>query len=267
MKYNPKCKSPLLWPGGKYLMRKQIVETYLPKCVLYAEAFAGALHVLFAKEPGKEVINDINGNLINFYRVIKDKPEKFLNEVQLDLVSRELFDEYKDTLKNTDMLTDVEKAHLFYYVMKQSFNGKMSCYGYKRGDYPILNLYKLPEKIFIAHNRLKKTNIESLDWKIFLQKYDAPGTHFFLDPPYLCESAREIYEEYFKEEDYHDLKIFVQNMKGTFTMTLNKHPLFLKLFTNFYIDEIDNRCSMKKNINRQVTELVIYNFEKESDCF
>ena len=66
-----KKKSPLAWLGGKSKLATQIIER-MPAHTAYVEVFAGAAWVLFSKEPSKvEIINDINSELVNFYRVVK----------------------------------------------------------------------------------------------------------------------------------------------------------------------------------------------------
>lgn len=70
--------SPFKWVGGKSRLRKQIVAI-LPSHTCYVEPFAGAAWVLFAKPPSDvEVLNDIDQELVNFFRVVKEKPEELI---------------------------------------------------------------------------------------------------------------------------------------------------------------------------------------------
>jgi DNA adenine methylase len=88
---------------------------------------------------------------MNFYRVIKEKPYQFLVEIQWDLVSRKAFLEYKADLENMENLTDVERAKRFFYVLKASFGGKRTVYGYARTDKPKLNLVDIEEIVIATH--------------------------------------------------------------------------------------------------------------------
>lgn len=70
----PKLNSPFPWVGGKRLLRNHIISL-IPEHRCYVEAFAGGAWVYWGKEPSKvEVINDINGDLINLYKQIQDTP-------------------------------------------------------------------------------------------------------------------------------------------------------------------------------------------------
>ena len=75
--YHP-INSPFKWVGGKSRLRREIIPI-LPPHTCYVEPFAGAAWVLFGKPPSEvEVINDIDDQLINFFRVVKEKPEEFV---------------------------------------------------------------------------------------------------------------------------------------------------------------------------------------------
>src|SRR4051794_21454863 len=80
--------SPIKWVGGKSRLRKQIISL-LPPHTCYVELFAGAAWVLFGKPPSNvEVLNDIDQDLVNFFRVVKEKPEELIASFDWELVSR-----------------------------------------------------------------------------------------------------------------------------------------------------------------------------------
>ena len=80
--------SPFKWVGGKSRLRKEIIQL-LPPHTCYVEPFAGAAWVLFGKPPSAvEVINDIDDQLINFFRVVKEKPEELIASFEWELVAR-----------------------------------------------------------------------------------------------------------------------------------------------------------------------------------
>jgi len=90
-KFKP-IRSPIKWAGGKYRLRKQIVDL-IPEHTCYVELFCGASWVLFGKPPSQvEVINDIDGELINFFRIVKKSPGRFIKSFKFDLVAREVFE-------------------------------------------------------------------------------------------------------------------------------------------------------------------------------
>jgi len=89
-------RSPFKWVGGKSRLRKTIISM-LPPHECYVEVFAGAAWVLFGKQPSKiEVLNDIDGEVINFFGVVKERPEELIASFEWDLVSREEFERLRD---------------------------------------------------------------------------------------------------------------------------------------------------------------------------
>src|SRR3990172_3678406 len=99
------------WVGGKSRLRKQIISL-LPQHTCYVELFSGAAWVLFGKPPSSvEVLNDIDQELITFFRIVKEKPEELIASFDWELVSRAEFQRLA-TL-DTNQLTDVQRAHRF----------------------------------------------------------------------------------------------------------------------------------------------------------
>jgi DNA adenine methylase len=79
------------WIGGKRRLAKTILPM-LPDHTCYCEPFCGAGAIFFLKEPSPtEVINDINSELVNLYRVIQHHMEEFVRQFKWSLVSRELY--------------------------------------------------------------------------------------------------------------------------------------------------------------------------------
>ena len=109
------------WIGGKRRLAKHILPLF-PAHTCYVEPFCGAAALYFLKTPSKiEVINDINGELVNLYRVVKHHLEEFVRQFKWALVSRQIFKWLQDTPEET--LTDIQRAARFYYLQKQAFGG------------------------------------------------------------------------------------------------------------------------------------------------
>ena len=110
---------PLSYIGGKNRLAKQVIEIF-PKHTTYVEAFAGGAQVFFHKEPSKvEVLNDLDGEIVNFYRVCQQHHEELVRYFRFVVVSRTWF----DLLKATDpaMLTDIQRAARYLYLLKNCF--------------------------------------------------------------------------------------------------------------------------------------------------
>lgn len=146
--------------------------------------WAAALY--FLKTPGKiEVINDINGELVNLYRVVKHHLEEFVRQFKWALVSRQIYKWLQITPEET--LTDIQRAARFYYLQKQAFGGKVAehSFGTSTTSPPRFNLLRIEEELSAAHLRLSRTVIEHMDWQQCIERYDRPHTLFYCDPPYL----------------------------------------------------------------------------------
>lgn len=96
----------------------------LPPHTCYVEVFGGAAWVLFGKTPSPvEILNDIDGELINFFEVVKRQPEELLAFFDLALVSRGEFNRLLE--QNPHDLDQVARAHRFYYLIMASWGGEL----------------------------------------------------------------------------------------------------------------------------------------------
>ena len=97
----------------------------MPNHDQYCEVFSGAAWVFFTKEPSKaEVINDLDSDLISFYRVVQNHLEEFLKQFKWLLTSREFFKNWKAQL-NTRGLTDIQRVARYYYLQRLAFGGRV----------------------------------------------------------------------------------------------------------------------------------------------
>lgn len=103
------------WIGGKKLLRRQILEQFPEPGTFdrYIEVFGGAAWLLFAKEQHAkmEVYNDVNGQLVNLFRVVKYHPEALQKELDWLLMSREQF---FNAIQQVGGLTDIQRAARFF---------------------------------------------------------------------------------------------------------------------------------------------------------
>lgn len=172
------------WIGGKRRLAKHILPLF-PEHSCYVEPFCGAAALYFLKDQAKvEVLNDVNGDLVNLYRVVKHHLEEFTRQFKWALTSRQIYKWLQATPEET--LTDIQKAARFFYLQKNAFGGKVDNqnFGTATTSGPRLNLLRLEEDLSQAHLRLSQTYIEHLDWAECIAKYDREHTLFYCDPPY-----------------------------------------------------------------------------------
>ncbi len=235
---------PILpWPGGKRRLTNKLLPMIDGKphdC--YVEEFSGGGAMFFRKKPcHAEVINDINGDLINLYRVIKNHLGEFTRQFEFALISRELFELAKGTPPET--LTDIQRAARFYYIQRTAFGGKVSSqsFGYSPSTPPKFNISRLEDDLKQAHQRLSRAWIEHLDWQTCLHKYDRDYTLHFMDPPYYGLTG---YGTAFPVEEYEKLAEAMRVMKGSAILTINYHPDMVKVFKEFTVEIVDIRYSI-----------------------
>lgn len=169
------------WVGGKSKLASDIVKM-IPEHTIYIEVFGGALNVLYAKEPSKiEVINDINSDLINLHRVIRNNPETlslFLNKM---LISRELFNDIKK--RRIKPRNHIEKAAFYFYLLTQSFGSKGDNFAMAaKSKRKPKNIYKTFTN---WSRRLKLVTMENKSFFELIKLYDNEDAFFYCDPPYV----------------------------------------------------------------------------------
>jgi DNA adenine methylase len=185
-------RSPIIWYGGKGNLSPKLLK-YVPYHTYYVEVFGGGASMLFAKQPAKfEVYNDVDNGLVNMFRVIRDadKFKEFYRLVSLTpYASEECRFCNKVWRREKD---DVKKAYYFYVAIRTSFSGILGAgWGYNFeafvSDRPkhvsawLAVIKLLPE----IHSRIMTVQIDSIDWKKCLERYNWKTDGFaYLDPPY-----------------------------------------------------------------------------------
>ncbi len=232
-------KSPMSWYGGKYYLSNKLLTLLPEKRAGYIEVFGGGAQLLFAKKPEKfEVYNDLDGNLVNFFRVLRDdsKVEQFIKKVKWMVYSRE---DYKIAKENYDKVEDeVERAFYFYSAVKMSMHSVLT--GSNTWSYSLNNdtmgWGKLIADFESIHNRLRRVQIENLDFRDLLTKYDREGILFYLDPPYV-HSTRKInsnraYKYEMDEGEHKDLINLLLEIKGMAVLSGYESEIYKELEDN-----------------------------------
>ncbi|GAB6167963.1 DNA adenine methylase [Clostridium carnis] len=259
-------RSPIKWVGGKSKSLKYLIPL-IPSHEGYVEVFGGAGWLLFAKTPSKwEVINDLDENLSNLWVVLKEKEKEFIDSFKYEVISRSIFNNYKEIYKNKSYIDNVNKAHILYYLLKAGTGASLpdggGCGFGKSKGVSRLRLDKLSNDIAQAHNRLLKVTIECKDFREIISYYDTENTFFYLDPPYRNTSRSSYPVGKFTDEDYTDLSNLCKNIKGKFLLSINDDDFIKYLFANFNIRHINipYSGSNQKTGRENYPELIISNY-------
>ena len=237
-------KPPFRYYGGKSKIIKQLLNL-VPKHHTYVEVFGGAGNLLFAKESSPiEVYNDLESGVVNFYRVLRNKKKsKELQELlELTPYSREEHDSCCDNWESQK--DDIEKARQWYVAVQQSFSGKLeggwSCDITKSSTIHNLNIKSALEvsqfvnKTFLFpdfNKRIKSVQIENLDFRKLIPKYDYEDCFFYGDPPYIADTRKESksYKQETTDTLHKDLVSILLSIKGKAMLSGYIHDIYKPL--------------------------------------
>jgi DNA adenine methylase len=249
---------PLPYIGGKNRIARKIV-TIFPKHITYVEPFAGGAQVFFRKERSRvEVLNDLYGEIVNFFRVCQQHHDELLRCLKFVLVSREWFERLEK--QNPESLTDIQKAVRFFYLRKTCYAGlvRHQNYNYSVVSPSSFNPGRLPKLIEETHQRLQRVQIECLPYEQILERFDRPATLFYLDPPYF---GLKLYKFNFSEADFIALEQRLRKLRGKFVLSLNDVPAVRRIFGGFHFREIELAYTAQQSAGKRFAELLITNYE------
>lgn len=165
-------------PGGKSRLLKLLLPLLRPHTI-FVEAFAGGAALTLAKEPSKvEVINDIDGELVNLYRYAQFHIDALVAEVEFTLNSRADL----EALIEQPGVTGLQQAARYLLRNRLSFGGAGSSFAVSKQAQPSRSA--VLEKLRGFNARLDKVAVECLPYERLFKNYDSPGTLWFFDPPY-----------------------------------------------------------------------------------
>jgi len=235
-------RAPFRHMGGKAKLVKYLLPL-IPEHVCYVEPFGGAASLLFAKEPSPiEAINDVNGDLVNFMRVLQRKP--------WELVARLMWQPYSRAERGRERMGgggSVARAARWYFLKQGSFGGKGPGNGLAVGM--TLHARRHPEdgsqnpaRSFARHVadlagrawRLREVVIESLDALEVVRRYDRPTTFFYVDPPYVNGTGA------WPEAEHRRLAEALSGIKGKALVNYYDAPLVRELYGGWRVEAIAN---------------------------
>ncbi len=243
--------SPLWYPGGKFYMLEDIKEIFNKSGkTTVIDVFGGSGKVLMNLNAKIKIYNDINNNLVNFFTELKEHKKEVLKKLDYILNSRELFERYRE--KSND---NIENAFRFLYINRLSFNGNGRSYSYSTKRNKSITLININNAINKSYNDIKYWTIERLDFREIIKRYDSENSFFYLDPPY--HNITDLYDDNLKDEDYIDIKRYLDIIKGKYLLNINEDDFVLQLFgkpqkrkefTNFGINGRNNKKSKRMEL-------------------
>jgi DNA adenine methylase len=242
--------------GSKTMLLKDLLPL-VPVHECYVEVFGGSLALFLAKAKAKvEVINDIDGDLVNLYRIVKHHPNALEQELSGELNSRETFQHF---VKQPG-LTDIQRAARYLFLNRLSFSGGRGPAGYGvtkcTGSYSggLTRWTSVTQNVRLLHERFDGVAIEQLPWQRLLKNYDRRGGLMFLDPPYVDGDPKGYVP--FTMAEMEELAARVKQLQSAWIVTVGDTPAMRELWA-FGQQKRVHRAKGGKQTGERLGELII----------
>lgn len=257
----------LNYPGAKWGMAKEIVS-YMPPHRSYLEPFFGSGAVLFNKPPSAiETVNDIDGDITNFFKVLREHTADLIEAISLTPYSREVFNDAHENRGTTEFDRAYRFAirsrmgHGFKPYQKTGF--KIDVHGRQNG-YAVNCWNKMPYVLADAALRLKGVQIENRPALDIIKKFNHDNVLIYADPPYLLNTrGGKQYRYEMNEQDHLDLLAALVEHKGS--VMISGYP------SDMYDSELKGWYKVhKKSYNQNAdpsTEVLWCNFIPQATLF
>jgi DNA adenine methylase len=256
-------KTPISYYGGKQRLVPEILPL-IPKHTQYVEPFCGGAAVFWAKEPSQhEVINDLDGRVVNFYRMLQQDFNNLQAMIQSSLNSESEYYRAKEVLKDA-AASDLERAWAYWIQTQASFSNKVGGgFGFDQ-DGRQAGVLAQKKADFTAQylERVKLTEIFSRDAVRLILLKDSPSTFFYIDPPYVSSECGH-YKGY-TSADFQRLLDTLGKIQGKFLLSSYPEPELLaaRAAYGWSIKDIEATVAVsgKRKERKAKTECLTYNY-------
>lgn len=199
-------KCVLKYPGAKNRIADWICD-YIPPHEVYLEPYFGSGAVFLNKVPARiETLNDLDGNVVNYFRIVREQAENLAEQLEMTPYSR---DEYYRACEILPEDSDLERARKFAVRCWQGFgcsnlyrNGFRSSQQ-RTSPHTTKEWRSLPERLLVASERLKNAQIENLPAVEVIKRYDTADVFMYVDPPYLHGTRKNYLYRYEMMDNEH----------------------------------------------------------------
>lgn len=251
------------WYGGKFSHLDWLLPL-LPTCHHYCEPFAGSAAVLLNREPSPvETYNDIDGEVVNFFRVLREQKDRLIEAIGLTPFAREEF--YRALNDHGETLSPLERARRFFIRARQVRTGLAqtaslgrwaNCKNTTRAGMSgvvsrwLGSIETLPEVAI----RLLRVQIENRPATEVIRLYDNKDTLFYCDPPYPHETRGDskAYGFEMTDEDHRKLATLLSKIKGNAAVSGYRGPLMDESYKGWRRhDALTKNCHSIKKPRRE----------------
>lgn len=249
---NEICVPCFAYPGGKRKMLARLLAM-IPPHKTYCEPFAGGLAVLLGKPPSKcEVVNDLNRDLVLFYRYARMHCDALLSELSAMPVARAELEFFKCSEPETEL----ERAARFFWRSMNTFGAMGSRFSRRKDRAPHWASDVIRQRIVAVRDRLKRVYVECRPANEVIQFFDTEETFFFVDPPYI--EANPTRYAAFTREQMTELRDVLDACKGSWILTCDNSAACREVFRDFRTELVGNVYSLSGKYQREIEELVVF---------
>ncbi len=253
----------LKYPGAKNKIASWIIK-HFPRHDVYVEPFFGSGAVFFQKDAAyNEIINDIDDDVYNFFKVLRENPEELIKQIMYTPYSRT---EYQEAYGQCETISDLEKARRFAVKCWLGFGcGNRYKNGYRRGlmpssPNPAKAFCGLPDTLQKAVMRLKNAQIEHMDAIDLIEDLKGRETLIYIDPPYLLDTRKKyLYNHELEDKEHIRLLETIKKSDCSIVISGYDNELYnshLNGWTKYY-KSTTAECSVRR------TETLWLNFDEQ----
>lgn len=246
------------YPGSKWKIAQWIIN-HFPPHKIYVEPFFGSGAVFFTKYPNYlETINDIDGRIVNLFKVCREHPNELASAIELTPWSRA---EYINCAEPSD--NEIEWARRTIVRFAQSHSGCAHLKSWRTSQVatspPNPHLWNgLPDLIIEVCKRLKDAQIENKSAERIIEVYNNTDSLIYLDPPYPLDlRCHELYDNEMTDNKHRDLLELIKMSKAKICISSYKNSLYDEMLKGWVTD---SRQSVN-NTGQRRTEILYMNFQ------
>ena len=254
-------RPPLKYFGSKWRLAPWII-LHFPQHECYVEPFCGGAGVFLRKPPSTiEVLNDLDGEIVNFFRVLREQTREFIQAIETTPYSRQEYDQAWELRGSA--ASPLEQARRFYIRIWQGWGstaGSKSGWGFQSSNgrgRPAVADWNATTHLTVIAERLKNALIEHDDALNVIERYDNPRTLFYCDPPYLAATRSARWQKHAYhcgvDEDYHyQLLLQLRAIQGMAIISGYPSDLYNDLLRDWARFETTARTTNTPNVAREV---------------
>lgn len=242
------------------------IEPLIPVHSVYTESFAGGAALYWAKKPvDVEVLNDVNGNLINFYMVLKSRFNELKERIEITLHSREMFDFASIVYDYPNFFDPVTRAWALWVKSKMGFASMLDgTFGYDKSTNSICKKIENSKAEFTGalQRRIERTQIECGNALHIIETRDCPAAFHFIDPPYINSDCGH-YTDTFNLMNFEELLTLCTTLQGRFMLTMFPHDVLKDYIDRFAwrLVEVERTISVSTVNRRKQAEWIVMNYD------